>query len=145
MDRSGGTAGAAADRHHVGVARLYLLLFAAQIVLAIAALISCLSADEGDINALPRLAWVLIILFFPLLGSIAWFAAGRSRVRPTNSWRPGSGFPERERPRPVAPDDDPAFLRSVREEKARDEELFRKWEEDLRRREEKLRDEDEKA
>lgn len=131
-----------------GVARLYLLLFAAQILLAIAALISCLSADEGDINALPRIAWVLIILFFPLLGSIAWFAAGRTRVRPAgNAWRPGAGFPERERPRPrpVAPDDDPEFLRSVREERARDDELFRKWEEDLRRREEKLRDDDEKT
>ena len=127
------------------MARLYLLLFAVEVLLAIAALISCLSADEGDINALPRIAWVLIILFFPLLGSIAWFAAGRSSTPRAKSWRPGAGFPERERPRQVAPDDDPAFLRSVREEKARDEELFRKWEEDLRRREEKLRDEDEKA
>ena len=91
------------------MARLYLLLFAVQILLAIAALISCLSAEEGEINALPRIAWVLIILFFPLLGSIAWFAAGRTSTPRAKTWRPGAGFPERERPRPVAPDDDPAL------------------------------------
>jgi hypothetical protein len=123
------------------MARLYMLLFAVEILLGIAALISCLSADEGDINALPRVAWVLIILFFPLVGSIAWFAAGRSRVRPADTWRAGGGFPERERPRPAAPDDDPAFLRSIREERDRDQEMLTKWEADLRRREEKLREE----
>ena len=122
-----------------GVARLYLLLFAAQILLAIAALISCLSADEGDINALPRIAWVLIILFFPLLGSIAWFAVGRTRTAPAGTWRAGGGFPERDRPRPVAPDDDPAFLRSLRDERRKDEALLSEWERDLRRREEELR------
>ena len=123
------------------MARLYLLLFAVQILLAIAALISCLSAEEGEINALPRIAWVLIILFFPLLGSIAWFAAGRISTSRAKTWRPGAGFPERERPRPVAPDDDPAFLRGIRDERVRDEEMFAKWEEDLRRREEKIRKE----
>jgi hypothetical protein len=121
------------------MARLYLLLFAVEVLLAIAALISCLSADEGDINALPRIAWVLIILFFPLLGSIAWFAAGRSSTPRAKTWRPGAGFPERERPRKVAPDDDPAFLRSIHDERERDQEMFAKWEEDLRRREEQLR------
>jgi hypothetical protein len=121
------------------MARLYLLLFAVEVLLAIAALISCLSADEGDINALPRIAWVLIILFFPLLGSIAWFAAGRSSTPRAKTWRPGAGFPERERPRQVAPDDDPAFLRSIHDERERDQEMFAKWEEDLRRREEQLR------
>lgn len=123
------------------MARLYLLLFAVQILLAIAALISCLSAEEGEINALPRIAWVLIILFFPLLGSIAWFAAGRTSTPRAKTWRPGAGFPERERPRPVAPDDDPAFLRGIHDERARDEEMFAKWEDDLRRREEKIRKE----
>jgi phospholipase D-like protein len=121
------------------VARLYLLLIAVEVVLAIAALISCLSADEGEVSALPRIAWVLIILFFPLLGSIAWFAVGRSRPRPADTWRVGGGFPEPERPRPVAPDDDPAFLRSLQPERRQDEDLLGTWEEDLRRREEELR------
>jgi hypothetical protein len=93
------------------MARLYLVIFVVQIVLAVAALISCLSAEGGEINAIPRLGWILIILFFPLVGSIAWFIAGRTTTTPRSTWRIGNGF--RERTRPVAPDDDPEFLRSL--------------------------------
>ncbi|NJP33785.1 PLD nuclease N-terminal domain-containing protein [Micromonospora thermarum] len=123
------------------MARLYVLLFLAQIVLAVCALISCLSAEEGDIRALPRVAWVLIILFFPLVGSIAWFVAGRDRgaAATRTAWPVGNGFAERKRRR-VAPDDDPEFLRSIEERtRHQDEELFRRWEDDLRRREDDLR------
>ncbi|MGW5559045.1 PLD nuclease N-terminal domain-containing protein [Micromonospora sp. NPDC003944] len=123
------------------MARLGVLLFLVQIVLAVCALISCLSAEEGQIRGLPRIAWVLIILFFPLVGSIAWFVAGRERTPGAGKGWPGvSGGAERQRRRPVAPDDDPEFLRSVEERaQQQDEELFRRWEEDLRRREDDLR------
>jgi hypothetical protein len=93
--------------------RLYILLFLVQIAVAAAALISCLSAEQDDIAALPRFAWILIILFFPLIGSIAWFAAGRTGTKRRRTWRVGGGFPEPDRPR--APDDDPDFLRSLRD------------------------------
>lgn len=122
--------------------RLYGLLFLAQVVLAICALISCLSAEEGEIRALPRIAWVLIILFFPLIGSIAWFAAGREPTvrRARTPWPVGNGFSEQDRRRTVAPDDDPEFLASLAERSRRDDQdLLRRWEEDLRRREEELR------
>lgn len=125
--------------------RLYALLFVVQIILAALALISCLSAEESEIRALPRLVWVLIILFFPLIGSIAWFAAGRPAdpAKQTGTRPAASGFPERQRPRPVAPDDDPDFLRSLGAEQAKkDREMFEKWEEDLRRREGELRRQD---
>jgi hypothetical protein len=124
--------------------RLYGLLFVVQLVLAVAALISCLSADEGEIRALPRIAWVLIILFFPLVGGVAWFLAGRpARHGAAGPRRPGSGFPENERPRQQAPDDDPEFLKSLNQRRKEDSELFERWEADLRRREEDLRKEQE--
>ncbi|MFG2056609.1 PLDc N-terminal domain-containing protein [Micromonospora sp. NPDC048930] len=122
--------------------RLYGLFFLAEVVLAVCALISCLSAEEGEIRALPRVAWVLIILFFPLVGSIAWFVAGREPTarRPRTAWPMGNGFSEQDRRRPVAPDDDPEFLSSLAERRRRDDqELLRRWEEDLRRREDELR------
>ncbi|MGC5050519.1 PLD nuclease N-terminal domain-containing protein [Micromonospora sp. DT48] len=122
------------------MARLYILLFLVQVVLAVCALISCLSAEEDGIRHLPRIAWLLIILFFPLVGSIAWFVAGRERtaVGGSTSWAPGARTAERSRP--VAPDDDPEFLRSIEERSRKeDQELFRRWEEDLRRREDDLR------
>ncbi|GAB3955294.1 PLD nuclease N-terminal domain-containing protein [Micromonospora vulcania] len=123
------------------MARLYVLLFLAQIVLAVCALISCLSAEEGQIRALPRIVWVLIILFFPLVGSIAWFVAGREPdAGARKAWPGGTGSTERQRRRPIAPDDDPEFLRSVQDRAQQpDQELFRRWEEDLRRREDDLR------
>ena len=120
------------------MARLYVILFLAQIVLAVLALISCLSAEDGEIRALPRLAWVLIILFFPLIGSIAWFLAGR----PAREGAPGGGrrAAGREPKRPAAPDDDPDFLKSLDAGQSQnDRELFDKWEEDLRRREDEIR------
>lgn len=130
-----------------------MLLFLVNLVLAVAALIDCLSAEEHEIRALPRIAWVFIILLFSPVGPIAWFVAGRPQrtmaQHPSRggAWRPGGGFPEAERPRTLAPDDDPAFLARLNKERKDDEDLLRRWEEDLRRREEELRrkDDDPKA
>ncbi|MEH1016558.1 PLD nuclease N-terminal domain-containing protein [Micromonospora sp. CPCC 206060] len=125
------------------MARLSILLFVVQVILAALALISCLSAEKDEIRALPRLAWVALILLFPLLGSIAWYFAGRPV--PAGPGRPGlPGGATRQPPRPVAPDDDPEFLRSLQERSAaekerNDRELFDRWEADLRRREDDLR------
>ncbi|GAA2363738.1 PLD nuclease N-terminal domain-containing protein [Catellatospora methionotrophica] len=127
--------------------RLWLFIFLAQTVLTVAALISCLSAEEHRLNALPRWGWVLIILFFPPIGAIAWFVVGREATPSPKVWRQGSGFPEAQRPgRALAPDDDPEFLRRIAKEQqqtaADDRELLSKWEMDLRRREEELRKQD---
>jgi hypothetical protein len=123
------------------MARLYLLVFALEVLLTVLALISCLSAHEHEVRALPRIVWVILILLFPLVGSIVYFAAGRPLpAQPTGHWRPGAGFPEAERPRSTAPDDDPAFLRGLdRQTRRDDEDLLRRWEEDLKRREDDLR------
>ena len=122
--------------------RLYGLMFLIDMALVVVALIDCLSTDDYAVRNLPKVAWVFIILLFSPVGPIAWFVAGRPERARTGSsglWRPGSGFPEDERPRsrPLGPDDDPEFLRG--RARAEDEELFRKWEEDLRRREDELR------
>ena len=125
--------------------RLYGLMFLVDMALVVVALIDCLSTDDYAVRNLPKVAWVFIILLFSPVGPIAWFVAGRPekarRGGAAGIWRPGSGFPEYERPRPrsrpIGPDDDPDFLRS--RARAEDEQLFRKWEEDLRRREDELR------
>jgi len=133
--------------------RLLPILFVVNVILVVAALISCLSAEEEDIRALPRLFWVLIILLFSPVGAIAWFLAGKEpRGGQRHVRRPGSGSPEPNRPRrTVAPDDDPEFLRRLESERAQqdaarrdkeEQEMLRKWEEDLRRREEDLRKKD---
>lgn len=127
--------------------RLYSLFFLVDMALLVIALIDCLSAEEFAIRALPRVAWVFIILLFSPIGAIAWFVAGRPArpVRLSNGtvWRPGSGFPESERPgqraATLAPDDDPQFLRNLATSLREDENMMKRWEQDLRRREEELR------
>lgn len=125
--------------------RLYMLLFGLEILLAVLALISCLSADEADVRALPRIVWVIIILLFPLLGAIVYFAVGRpmpAAAKP-GVWRVANGFPEAARPRTLAPDDDPEFLRKLDRQGHRDDEdMLKRWEADLRRRENELRQRD---
>lgn len=123
-----------------GVIRLYGLLFLIDLVMLVVALIDCLSTDEDRVRNLPKVAWVFIILLFSPVGWIAWFVAGRPQSVPAGgTWRPGAGFPERERPRSLAPDDDPAFLREIARTRRDDEQMFSKWEADLRRREDELR------
>jgi hypothetical protein len=123
--------------------RLIPLLALADLAILVIALIDCLSVDEHAIRALPRVAWVFIILLFSPVGGIAWFVAGRPErdAARRQHWRPGSGFPEAERPRQtLAPDDDPEFLRQLGGGRQReDTDMLRAWEADLRKREEELR------
>jgi hypothetical protein len=116
--------------------RLFPLLFLAGLALAVVALIDCLSTESDEVRALPRFAWIFVILLFPVVGPIVWFSAGRPQRAGAGGGAWGAGaFPERSRPRrQVAPDDDPEFLRNLTTTSADDEEVLRRFEEDLRRR-----------
>ncbi|WP_127507194.1 PLD nuclease N-terminal domain-containing protein [Actinoplanes solisilvae] len=126
--------------------RFYSLLALVDLALIVIALIDCLSTEDFAVRALPRGVWVLLILLFSPIGAIAWFVAGRPprpvRLSNGTTWRPGSGFPENERPTrtgPLAPDDDPEFLRGLAASRSEDQHLMQRWEADLRRREDDLR------
>jgi len=80
----------------------YLVVLA--IVLNIYAFIECAVTPQENVRRFPKWAWSLIILFFQLLGAIAWFIAGRPRKSGQN--RGGRG-------RIIPPDDDPDFLRKL--------------------------------
>jgi Phospholipase_D-nuclease N-terminal len=115
--------------------RLLPLLALLDLALLVVALIDCLST-EGEIRALPRIAWVFIILLFPPVGPIAWFVAGR----PARVAVPSDPLFASPPHRVLAPDDDPDFLRQVDTRKRdEEEEMLRLWEADLRRREDDLR------
>jgi hypothetical protein len=103
-----------------------MLLFALEILLVALALISCLSAQDDEVRALPRYVWLILILLFPIVGSIVYFAVGRPvRTTPRTTWRMGGGFPESTRPA-RAPDDDPEFLaRMERKAQREDQEILR--------------------
>jgi hypothetical protein len=105
------------------------------IALAIFCLIDLGMTRGGeDVRILPRWAWVLVILLFPILGPIAWLFAGRPK-----SERPPSRNVPRSPSSPIAPDDDPAFLADLERRQQRSErERLQKWQDELERRERDL-------
>jgi hypothetical protein len=122
--------------------RLFLFLFFIDLTVLIVALIDCLSTDNHEIRNFPRIAWILLILLLSPVGAIGWFLAGRPRRMQAHpqAWHPaGSGQPRR----PLAPDDDPQFLRELSARaRTQDEDRLRRWEDDLRRREKERRQPD---
>ena len=105
-----------------------------------------ISTDETVMRNLPKVLWLVIVIFLPTIGSISWlllgrperagFAPGSSTYRPEPHRRGGLSAP---RSRGVlAPDDDPRFLAQLNDRAKR----LREWEEDLQRREGELRKRD---
>jgi hypothetical protein len=106
-------------------------------------LVDVISSDEGAIRHLPKLWWLLIVLFFPFVGSVAWLVAGRPARAPRTSSheRAMPQFPEYDRPgraTATSAGDDEEFLRNIRE---RAEEQRRAYREERLRREREERGE----
>ena len=70
------------------------------LALMIFSIIDCSRTAENNIRSLPKWAWLVIIIFVPAIGSIAWIIAGRPK---------GNGRGRRKR-KIVQPDDNPDFL-----------------------------------
>jgi hypothetical protein len=116
-------------------------------------LFDVITTPESQVRNLDKIWWVLIVLFFNVIGSVTWLVAGRPQTPAsagtpyngnsgdaytggrTGSARGVTGTAQRR----LAPDDDPEFLESVRRQNAEDKDLLRRWEDDLRRREDEMR------
>ncbi|MFG2828858.1 PLD nuclease N-terminal domain-containing protein [Streptomyces sp. NPDC048434] len=120
---------------------LRYLPFLLVLALWIYAFIDCLNTPESQVRGLPKVIWVIIILLFGevLVGPVAWLVAGKHRGPATDGGSTPSEWHRNHRTKFVAPDDNPEFLRSLKDESKKDEALLKDWEADLRRREEELR------
>jgi hypothetical protein len=98
-------------------------------------LVEAISTPGERMRNLPKVAWVVIVLLFPLVGSIAWLVAGRPDGRPRKPSayeRSVPDFPEYDRPGRAAaidPEKDEEFLRQIRE---RAEEQRKRYEQSRR-------------
>ncbi|MCE0510160.1 MULTISPECIES: PLD nuclease N-terminal domain-containing protein [Microbacterium] len=82
-------------------------------------IVDCAVQPATRHRGVPKAAWIAIVVLLPVIGGILWFVIGRRRAN-------GSGA------RPViAPDDDPAFLRSI--DKTEQDARIRRLEEELAR------------
>ncbi len=97
-----------------------ILFFLVPLVLGIFCLVEAVSSRDDEVRNLSRTWWILLILFFPFVGSIAWLAAGRPLRTPRRLGpyeRSTSAFPEYDRPGRFAAADpaaDEEFLKNVR-------------------------------
>ncbi|MFI7100120.1 PLD nuclease N-terminal domain-containing protein [Streptomyces sp. NPDC050161] len=119
---------------------LRYLPFLLVLALWIYAFIDCVNTPESQVRGLPKVVWVLIILLFGevLVGPIVWLVAGKVR-QPANGGSTPSQWHRNHRTTWVAPDDNPEFLKSLKDENTKDEALLKDWEAGLRRREDELR------
>ncbi len=94
-----------------------------------------IASEESLVRNLPKTLWLVLVIFVPTVGSIAWLALGRPLY--------AGPLPGDTRSRPVkrvwAPEDDPGFSARAAPPPPDEQQRLRSWEADLRRREEKLK------
>lgn len=98
-----------------------IVLFLVPLVLGIYCLVDAITSRDDEVRHLQKTWWVLLILFFPFVGSVAWLVAGRPQRGPRRHGphqQSASAYPEYDRPGRFAASDpaaDEEFLRKVRE------------------------------
>lgn len=103
------------------MARLGLLLGPLVLALWVFCVIDVIVARDDEVRHLPKWGWLVLVLLFPLVGSVAWLVVGRPRrtVRRLGRYeREAAAFPEYDRPGRAAsldPVADEEFLRRCRE------------------------------
>ncbi|MCS5722794.1 PLDc N-terminal domain-containing protein [Herbiconiux sp. CPCC 203407] len=84
------------------MARVLLALVIVVVAFTVYALVDCLMLPKARVKALPRVAWVFIIILFTPIGGILWLVFGRARRTTSPTMRA------------MGPDDDPDFLGTIR-------------------------------
>jgi Phospholipase_D-nuclease N-terminal len=83
------------------------LVYIVPLVLLVYCWVEIAQSDPQQVRQLPRGLWAVVVLI-PIAGPVAWLVSGRPNGEDVVH------APPRPRPRVVAPDDDPDFLRSLR-------------------------------
>ena len=95
------------------MAPLLVGLVALAVAFYVYALVDCILFSRARVRGLPKLAWVFIVLLFPIVGAVLWFLIGRGR----------KASKRQVQYRSVGPDDDPEFLGALRADPVSDAQL----------------------
>ena len=108
--------------HTSRVAKVYALVSLIVFVVWVWTLAQVVLTPDTLVRRKPKVAWLVIVFFFPMLGTVGWYVFGRpetaARRPPLPHERPTPAFPEYDRPGRAAatdPEKDEEFLRQVRE------------------------------
>ena len=110
------------------------------LILWIYCIYDAVTTDESIVRHLPKVAWILIVIFLGDIGSLLWLALGRPRVWTQRAFDARHSPTPTSRPPDANPLDDPSLDRldpivRHREEQSR----LRLWEAQLQRREEEMK------
>src|SRR5215212_10593166 len=94
------------------MARFWVIAAVVAAAFMVYSLVDCAMTERARVRGPRKGLWIVIILL-PVLGGVLWFLIGRGR---------GSARPI---PRSTAPDDDPAFLRTLVQDKEQQERIRR--------------------
>ena len=88
--------------------------------LLIYCVLNIVTTPEAQVRNLPKLLWLVLVIVLPIVGGIAWLVGGRPQGPVTSMpYKGNRGIPpEYDRPgraTAFSPEDDEAFLRSLRE------------------------------
>ena len=89
------------------------ILSAVLLALMIFAIVDAITTDNWRIRFMPKVAWVLLIVFLPIIGSVLWFVLGKERQVVESLGGLGSfGDPRRNEPvqRPSRTEDELAAI-----------------------------------
>lgn len=90
-----------------------MVLAVVEIAFLIFSFVDVLLTDDSRVRGLPKVVWVFVVILVTPIGGILWFLLGKEpAVRAA-------------RATPVAPDDDPDFLRRLGTQEDQDERIRR--------------------
>jgi Phospholipase_D-nuclease N-terminal len=95
------------------MARFWIIAIVAVVAFMIFTLVDVILTEKWRIRGVPKPGWFAIVLFVPLIGGILWFSVGKESL---DKSRPAANR---------APDDDPAFLSTIRRDEESDERIRR--------------------
>lgn len=97
------------------MSRLLPIAFIVWVAFTVFSIVDIALIERNRIRGLPKPAWIVLVALVPIVGGVLWWAVGRVRR--------GEAAVGGSRRGPVAPDDDPEFLRRLAREKAMEDRI----------------------